>query len=272
MNHRHAEPAPPEAWPDAIESALAGCNTLRDAVVLRETASTQDHARAAGVAPGTLVTALRQTAGRGRLGRAWEDTRDAGVAVTFALPDDSPESLAMRSAVAAAEAVRTFVPGNAAGIKWPNDVVVDGRKIAGVLVERTAGVALVGIGINVGQREFPPELDAHATSLARLAVTVDRLHVLLALIRAVDHAFTAPADAIYRTYSELDRLSGRACVFRTPEGVVEGTVLSVDPLRGLALETASGPRFLPASTTSVVPPPSGSRYGGGNVPSTGQDH
>ena len=260
-------PAPIEAWPDAVEAVIAaGCRVLRSAIVLRETASTQDHARTAGVPAGTAVIAGRQTAGRGRLGRAWEDTQDAGVAVTFALPDDVPESLAMRSAVAAATAVRAFAPGDACGIKWPNDVVIDGRKIAGVLVERVDGRALVGIGINVAQRAFAPELDAHATSLARLGVAADRLDVLCALVRAVDDAFAAPEDQIERSYRALDRLTGRRAAFRTPAGEVEGTVRSVDPRRGLELETPSGPCFLPAATTSVVPPQAGSRYGGADAP------
>ena len=121
---------PIESWPDALEATVASaCTLLRTVIVLRETGSTQDHARAAGIPVGTLVTAWRQSAGRGRLGRAWEDTHAAGVAVTFALPDDAPESLAMRSAVATARAVRSFLPGDACGIKWPNDIVVDSRKI-----------------------------------------------------------------------------------------------------------------------------------------------
>ena len=124
---------PIESWPDALEATVASaCTLLRTVIVLRETGSTQDHARAAGIPVGTLVTAWRQSAGRGRLGRAWEDTHDAGVAVTFALPDDAPESLAMRSAVATARAVRSFLPGDACGIKWPNDIYLSDRKVSGL--------------------------------------------------------------------------------------------------------------------------------------------
>jgi hypothetical protein len=76
------------------------------------------------------------------------------------------------------------------------------------------------------------------------------------------HAFAADAADIYRTYRALDRLSGRNCAFLTPEGQVEGLVEEVDPLRGLRVRDGGGVRFLPAATTSVVPPASGSRYGG----------
>ena len=253
--------APVERWPDALEAAIAAAGPpLARLVLLRETASTQDHARAAAPPPGTVVAAWRQTAGRGRLGRAWADTGTEGVAVTFVLPDMPPESLAMRSAVAAATAVRAFVPGERVGIKWPNDVVADGRKLAGVLVERTGGAALVGIGVNVLQAAFPAPLDATAASIAMLAAAPDRLDVLSELVRAVARAVAMDAADVTRTYRSLDRLSGRPCAFSTPSGRVEGVVEEVDPLRGIRVRTPAGSLFLPAATTSVVPPGAGNRY------------
>lgn len=254
---------PIEAWPASLEAEVASLARVRRVQLLRETASTQDHARASAAQPGTAVVAFRQTAGRGRLGRAWADTGHDGIAVTFVLPDHPPESLAMRSAVAAAAAARAFA-GDAPGIKWPNDVVAHGRKLAGILVERTEGRALVGIGMNVLQHAFPPELAPHATSLAMLGAACDRLDVLVSLVRSLDAAMGAPDEDIYRTYRALDRMCGNRCAFLAPDGPVEGTVRDVDPLKGLLVETAAGPRFLPAATTSVAPPASGSRYGDGN--------
>lgn len=257
----HAPPQRPiEDWPGALEAAVAACRHLRRVQVLRETASTQDHARASAAPAGTAVVAFRQTAGRGRLGRAWADTAHEGVAVTFVLDDHAPEALTMRSAVAAARAARAFA-GEAPGIKWPNDVVAGGRKLAGVLVERTDGRSLVGIGVNALQRSFGPDLAEHATSLALLGAACDRLEVLVELVRALDAAMSAADADIYRTYRSLDRMCGNRCAFRTPEGPVEGTVLDVDPLHGLLVATVAGPRFLPAATTSVAPAASGSRYG-----------
>lgn len=260
------EPIPAERWPDAIDAAMArSLGAVRRCVMLRETASTQDHARAAGIAPGTVVVAWRQTAGRGRLGRAWADTGTEGIAATFALPDAPSESLAMRSAVAAASAARRFLPGDACGIKWPNDVVIEGRKLGGVLVERVGTAALVGIGINALQRSFAAPLDGHATSLAMQGVHPDRIAVLAALVEEIGRAFSATEEDIYRTYRSLDRLVGRRCAFSTPEGPVEGLVEDVDPLRGLQVRQGATARFLAAATTSVVPPASGSRYGGADA-------
>lgn len=251
-------------WQHALAAGLAPGGVVRSIVVVEESPSTQDLARAEHRASGTACFALRQTAGRGRLGRAWADTRDDGIAVTFVLPVAAPEVLAMRSAVAAARAVGRFVP--AAGIKWPNDVVIDGLKAAGVLVECADGLAFVGIGINVSQRAFPPEIDAHATSLARAGAAVDRLDVALALVRALDDAWSLGPGPLAAAYRSLDRLSGRTCRFRTPDGLVEGRVAAVDPERGIEVETASGRRFLPAATTSVVPPDGVRRYGDVDVP------
>jgi len=266
MSDRMHPQRPIEDWPDVLEAAASACRHVRRVQLLRETASTQDHARASGASDGTAVIAFRQTAGRGRLGRAWADTAHEGIAVTFVVGDRSPESLAMRSAVAAATAARTFA-GDAPGIKWPNDVVAGGRKLAGVLVERSEGRALVGIGVNVLQRSFPAELAQHATSLALLGAACDRLDVLTALVAALDATLEATDDDIYRTYRGLDRMCGNRVRFLTPDGAVEGTVRDVDPLHGLLVDTDAGPRFLPAATTSVAPPASGSRYGGSNASS-----
>ena len=248
-----------ERWRQALVDALVPGGTVRHVAVVDESASTQDLARDVHRVPGTACFALRQTAGRGRLGRRWEDAHGEGLAATFVLSAASPETLAMRSAVAAARAVGAFVP--AAGIKWPNDVVIDGRKAAGVLVECADGLAFVGIGINVSQRAFPAELDAHATSLARAGAEVERLAVAQALVRALDAAWTLGPAELAAAYRSLDRLSGRSCRFRTPAGEVQGRVVAVDPLRGIEVETAEGRRFLAAATTSVVPPEGARRYG-----------
>jgi len=161
--------------------------------------------------------------------------------------------------------VRAHLPpgvAGACGIKWPNDVVVDGRKLAGVLCERCDGRSLVGIGINVAQREFPPELAPHAASLAMLDGTADRLQVLLTLVDTVDASFRRDWDLAVDSYRSLDRMTGRTCAFQTPSGPVEGRVRRLDPLRGIEVETEFGVQFLPAATTSVVPPPGPGRYGG----------
>jgi BirA family biotin operon repressor/biotin-[acetyl-CoA-carboxylase] ligase len=247
---------PLEQWPDTIESVLEReCKVLTRLTLLRETSSTQDAARAAGARIGTVVAAWRQARGRGRLGREWLDTGLEGVAVTFVVPRMEPERLSVLSAVAAAEAVATC--GGAAasvGIKWPNDLTLQGRKLGGVLVEQGTRDALVGIGINVRQASFPHPVSAIAISLHQAGVQVDRLDVLCELIREMDRWIAAPVQDTYRTYRARDQLTGRVGIFQTPEGLVEGTVIAVDPSRGLVVSASGGERFLPTATTSVVPP------------------
>ena len=262
-DHALPDPVPIERWPDAIEGVLAReCTVLARLQLLRETASTQDHARRSGARPGDVVAAWRQSAGRGRLGRAWLDTAEDGVAATFVVPRADPEFLAMASAVAAAGAIASFGGALArAGIKWPNDVVLDGRKLCGILVEQDAGAALVGIGVNVRQRAFPAPFDAIAAGMAQAGCRADRLDVLCELVRRVDAAIRADPGEIERAYRALDRLTGTRCEFRTPSGQVAGVVQSVDPRRGLHVRTAEGDAFLPAATTSVVPPDPARRYG-----------
>jgi BirA family biotin operon repressor/biotin-[acetyl-CoA-carboxylase] ligase len=127
-----------------------------------------------GAADRTVVVADQQLAGRGRRGRTWRAPAGtsllASIIVRPRLPQSLLSTLSLTSAVAAAEALRR-VGRVDARLKWPNDVLVAGRKIAGILLEsRMAGgadvVTIIGVGINLGQREFPPDLSASATSVA----------------------------------------------------------------------------------------------------------
>src|SRR5438552_2644495 len=125
--------------------------------VLDETPSTQDAARllAAGE-PGLAVFALRQTSGRGRLGRIWTQYLDLGLAATFVLDglSFSRAHLSLGCGLAAAATIEALIPAHVApriGLRWPNDVVErpSGRKLAGVLIESADSLAFAGIGINV---------------------------------------------------------------------------------------------------------------------------
>ena len=147
-------------------------------VVHEATTSTNDDAKALareGAPDGTVVLAGRQTAGRGRLGREWHSAEGLGLYVSVLLraeePPDRLGRYALAAAVAACRASRALgAPG--AGIKWPNDVVVGRRKLAGILAELKSGESgrelVLGIGINVGHGtdDFPAELRETATSLA----------------------------------------------------------------------------------------------------------
>jgi len=243
--------APFAAWGPRLEAACAATALIRRAHVLESTPSTQDAPETQAALPGTVVTAWRQTAGRGRFGRQWADTATAGVAATFVVEPQPAERLALAGAVAAAEAVEAAL-GVRVGIKWPNDIVVSGRKLAGVLIEIRSGRALVGIGINCMQDRFDGELESRATSLAMLGARVERLEVLASLVAALDRALAATDAALVESFLERDALRGTRAVFATPEGPVEGVVRSVDPMRGLVVRIDSGERFLPAHSTSVA--------------------
>ena len=161
--------------PAALAEKLAGNSLARRIIVLEETPSTNLAAKALAAedAPsGTLVLANRQTAGRGRRGRAWQSEAGAAVCMSLLLRPEFPAECAPRITIAAAlgvcRALRTF--GADAAIKWPNDVYAGGKKLSGILSELgTQGggrpYIVCGIGINVGQRAFPGELAETATSL-----------------------------------------------------------------------------------------------------------
>jgi BirA family biotin operon repressor/biotin-[acetyl-CoA-carboxylase] ligase len=153
--------------------------------------STQDYAaRLAdeGAADGTIVVAETQTAGRGRRGRVWRDAPGASLLLSMVVRTSLPASraplLSLAAAVSVAEALYQ-VAGIAARLKWPNDVQVNGRKIAGILLERRGEVVLLGIGVNVAQRELAPEL--MATSIALERGDTDREALLGALRSRVEH-------------------------------------------------------------------------------------
>ncbi|WP_422058352.1 biotin--[acetyl-CoA-carboxylase] ligase [Sphingomonas sp.] len=128
---------------------------------------------AAGASEGVWLRAERQTAGKGRQGRAWESPvgNFYGSTLVRLRPTDPPApTLALVTVVALEEAVRVFLPTGAA-IKWPNDLLIDGAKLSGVLLERAADAVVVGIGVNLIHR---PELtDRPATSLAAQGVAVE---------------------------------------------------------------------------------------------------
>ncbi len=243
--------APFAAWLSTLETHTARCTLIRRAIVLEHTASTQDARETLDADSGTLVTAWRQTAGRGRFGRAWVDTATLGVAATFVVDAQPVERLALASAVATAHACEAHL-GASVGIKWPNDIVVAKRKLAGVLIEARGQRAFIGIGINVAHPRFEAELESRATSVLMLGKIVDRLSVVCSLIDALDRALVATDETLVADFLARDALRGSNALFSTPEGPVEGEVRSVDPMRGLVVRTPTGDRFLPARSTSVA--------------------
>ena len=255
------------AAPDVLTEAeirrfLGGTRTVgRRLVCLTETDSTNLRAKqlaAEGAADGTVVIADRQTAGRGRLGRSFDSPAGQGIYLTALLrPPLPPERLAPATAMAGAAVCRAVerVCGLSPGLKWPNDPVLDGRKLCGILTElslegetgRVDHVAL-GIGINVlqGPEDFPPEIRETATSLAQaLGRPVSRPALAAELIREIDRLCaallagdTAPYLAEYRRRCVN---LGRTVRLLTPGGGGEtAEALDIGEDFGLVVRTADG--------------------------------
>lgn len=246
---------PIDVWPDLLEAVAARCATLRHIAVLRETGSTQDHAR--GLPAGSVTVAWRQTHGRGRNGRTWADTGTDGLALSANVPPSASERLAGRAAVAACEAVEQAALDSGRGtpsvrIKWPNDLWIEGRKLGGILIEQDPLRAIIGIGINVSQRRFPESISRTATSLAMHGFDVDRIDLACRLVERLDAWASMPDERLTAEYAARDALAGTRCSLSTPGGVIEGLVMACDPLHGMRIRTSAGDRVLAAATTSVL--------------------
>ena len=181
---------------------------------LRRIDSTNVRARelaAAGAPHGTVVTAAEQTAGRGRQGRVW--VAPAGRALLCSVViRDPPRLLPLATGVAVADTVDAVIGGpDPTAVKWPNDVWLDGRKVAGILVEGRPqeGWAVIGIGLNVALREedFPPELRDLATTLGLGPDAIEP--TLRRLLEALERWIAAPSDAVLDGVRARDALLGR---------------------------------------------------------------
>ena len=209
-------------------------------VHFRTTDSTNARARelaAAGAPHGTLVTADEQDAGRGRQGRSWLAAPGEAVLLSLVVRELSP-MLPLAAAVAVADACAALAPSGEVAIKWPNDVWIDRRKVAGILVEGRPqeGWAVVGIGLNVRTREFPEELREIATSLALAGSDATVADALAALLDRLDHWLGASDDAVLDAWRGHDALAGE----RVEWDGGAGTAAGVDETGALVVELGDG--------------------------------
>lgn len=240
--------------------------------LLETTTSTNDHVwRRAEDDPadGYVVFAEYQSAGRGRFNRPWVSPRGASVMVSVLLIDsaDHPtppvETLGLLAGIATSEAIHSAV-GIDAQIAWPNDIVVHGRKLAGVLIEsRTLPSELrafaVGIGINCLQHRdhFPPELRSRATSLELESnQPVDRETVAGALLAALDEWLADSSrwepDVIKTAFVQHALPFGRHIRLQHEGRSYEGQVVDLDPSAALVVQLDEGGRMLfPTAGTTV---------------------
>ena len=213
----------------------------------RLTDSTNERAKqlaATGAPHGTLVTADEQTAGRGRQGREWTAPRRSAVLLSLVLRE-LDERLPLTAAVAVCDAL----PVEAA-IKWPNDVWIEGRKVAGILVEGRPqeGWAVLGVGLNVTTREFPAELAESATSLHLAGVHAATTQVLDDLIASLSRWLGAPPARVLDAWRSLDALKGERVRWAGGEGVAD----SIDDSGALRVETPVGAVTLDAGEVHLL--------------------
>jgi len=207
---------------------------------LRLTDSTNERAKAlaeAGAPHGTLVSADEQSAGRGRQGREWTAPPRSSLLLSLVLREFG-ELLPLAASVAVAEACEAA--GANCAIKWPNDVWIDGRKVAGILVEGRPqeGWAVLGIGLNVDTEleQLPPELRETATSL-RIAARAPSPEVLLStLLETLELRLGDPAERVLEAWAERDALRGRRVRWEGGEGTAAG----VDASGALLVDTGEG--------------------------------
>ena len=244
-------------WPEskAMAARLSGLGFVR-VELAPEVASTNDQAlqaaRQGGPVPAAFL-AQRQRAGRGSRGRRWQSPA-GGLWMTLLLPAPALRLLpwlALGTGAAAAAAICERC-GLAAGVKWPNDIMVVGAKLGGVLVETTAGRAAVGIGINANND--PPAGVPEAESLARLTgqpVALDLLAEAVAagVLGCHQALLEGKWQAIRRKWSALDVLAGANALLETKTGVWQVKCLGVTERGTLVCEQEGRRREIRAASS-----------------------
>jgi BirA family biotin operon repressor/biotin-[acetyl-CoA-carboxylase] ligase len=222
-----------------LQRRLGGGRVWREVTVVGSTTSTNADVAAAareGAAEGLVLLAEEQTGGRGRLSRSWVSPPRAGVYVSVLLrPTAAPTTwplLTLLTGLAVVEAVLA-VGRVDARLKWPNDVLVGDRKLAGILAERVDDAVVIGVGINVSTRaaELPPT----GTSLAIAGGATDREVVASEVLRALHRRYVAWRDtfgagtSVLASYREMCETIGSDVTVELPGGhVVVGVASGVD--------------------------------------------
>lgn len=230
----------------------------RDIRVFQETTSTNDVIEKLardGVKEGAVVLAESQTKGRGRLGRKWMSPARKGLWFSVLLrPRMRPQAitqLTIASATALVRAIR-HQTGITPEIKWPNDILIRGKKVAGILTEMTAELdqvkrVILGIGVdvNLSANEFPADLRKQSTSLKiETGDTVDRAELAVAILRELDHDYaricSGEFEAVADEWEERCETIGRDVAIQVGERRVHGCAESLDADGALLLRTLHG--------------------------------
>ena len=221
-----------------------------------------------GSPEGSVFLAEEQTAGRGRGANAWQSPRSTGIYCSVVLRPALPPSEALVLSLAAGLAVRAAIQQVhervSADLKWPNDVLIAGKKVCGILTEMNAEVTrvryvVVGIGINVNQATFPKELEAEATSL-RLATGSEwsRVELTAALLKSLDREYRLfrQADSrqsiLTRFAEQSSWVRGKQVRIEENGSRVEGTTEGLDERGFLQVRTAQGLQTILSGTVREI--------------------
>jgi len=222
---------------------------------LRRLDSTNRRARElaeAGAPHGTLVTTTEQTAGRGRQGRTWLAPAGTAVLMSLVVRGRAGAPAPLTAAVAVCEACEAATAARCT-IKWPNDVWIEGRKVAGILVEARpdADWAVIGIGVNVSSTsaQLPPELRGSATSLEQASPPAPGVEaVLAAVLAALARRLSDPREWVLEAWRSRDVLRGEQVRWAHGEGRAGG----IDDAGRLLVERPAGIAALDAGEVHLV--------------------
>lgn len=218
-----------------------------------------------GYPSGTLVVAEQQDAGRGRRGRSWESPRGSGIFMTLMLkPEINPNNASMLTLVAAlaVSAAITKCTGRPAGIKWPNDIVMNGKKICGILTEMSAQFdyvnhIVIGIGINVHNESFPEEISHMATSLYRETGEHFKRAVLIEeILEQFEHYYgiflqTEDLQGLVKEYDAHLVNRNQAVKVLDPKEPFEGKAMGITSRGELIVDTWESRKLVSAGEVSV---------------------
>lgn len=238
-------------------SGMKGKWAGRNILYFDEVDSTNTAAKRAaedGAAHGTLTVAERQTGGKGRRGRSWESPRGTGIWMSLILRPKMPpvhaSMLTLTAALAVADGIESQT-GCGAWIKWPNDIVINGKKICGILTEMSAdpdciNYVVVGMGINVNTEEFPEGIRETASSIyLENGKKLKRSALVSAVMEAFEARYetfmeTADMSGLMETYNRRLANCGRSVRVLAPSGEYSGTALGIDRGGELLVKTEDG--------------------------------
>jgi len=261
---------PDRLYPEEIKRGLLPTELTWNVVYYPEVSSTNEVAKKLaddGAAEGTVVIADAQTAGRGRLGRSWHSPPGVGIWLSLILrppvaPPTAPQ-LTMTAAVAVCKVLRQAT-GVDVGIKWPNDLMVEGRKVCGILTEMKAEMdrvhyVVLGIGINVNSEGFPPEVAPVATSLKQVAGrTFNRVDLVKQILVEMDQVYPDYKRKGFTPFREdwqqLNVTLGQAVTVTTLGESFAGMATGIQPDGSLVVEGENGVRSFYAGDVTLRQP------------------